>query len=234
MEVLGIYNPAYGSTSFNSNSTSLASSAISNPLRMGGTLRLSYKEAGSTLDLIVEENNVVTKCQLTTYEPDDTIDIELLTHLPPHKIIMRAEWLHDALTEFDASGSDVLTVRQSPRRPFLRVSSKGLLGSVQMDYPNDRSVLETFHCLEDVKNGYRFSMIRHSIRAMREASKVSLRTDDNGTLSMQFMIPVGEGRNSFVEFRIMALDESSDERGEGSGDEAGEGDTITMNETLDF
>ncbi|KAJ8609255.1 hypothetical protein MRB53_039196 [Persea americana] len=161
MEVLSIYNPAYGS-SF---------AATNNPLRLGNTLRIIYKSVGSSLDLVLEDQNVVTKCQLTTYEPDDMVDIELISDPVPSKIIMRGEWLVDAITELDASQTDVLNIRQSPRRPFLRLSARGLLGSVQMDYPNDRSVLETFICAEEHRNSYKFSMIKQSARAMKEASK---------------------------------------------------------------
>lgn len=217
MEVLGIYNPAYGQA-FTSNSN--------NVLRLGGTLRITYKELGSSLDLILEENNVLTKCSLTTYEPDELVDIDILTDPAPDKIIMRSEWLHDAMIEMDAGQTDALTLRQSPRRPFLRLSSKGLLGSVQMDYPNDRSVLETFSCSEDVKNTYKFSMLKTSLRAMKESSRISLRTDEHGTLSMQFMIAVGEGRNSFVEFRMLALDQ---DEAHAEVEEANH-----ANETLDF
>ena len=196
MEVLSIYNPAYGS-SFSGN----------NPLRMGSTLRISYAVIGSSLDLTLEDQSIVTKCELTTYEPDDLVDLELRSDPIPNKIIMKGEWLVDAITELDASQTDILNIRQCPRRPFFRISAKALLGSIQMDYPNERSVLETFICSTESKNNYKFSMIKTSVRAMKEASKVSIRTDSYGTLSMQFMIPVGEGRNSFVDFRILSLTE---------------------------
>ncbi|KAG4300965.1 hypothetical protein PCK1_002664 [Pneumocystis canis] len=55
-----------------------------------------------------------------------------------------------------------------------------------------------------MKISYRFSMIRHSMHAMSSAIKVSIRTDDNGVLSMQFMIETGESKYSFIDFRILS------------------------------
>lgn len=222
MELLSIYNPVKEQTTFGQST---------NVLRMGGTLRLTYAEYGSSLDMILEENGVVTTCSLTTYEPDDLSHIELESDPAPNKLIMKAEWLSDAISELDGSGGDTLTIRQSPNRPFFRLSVKGLLGSAQMDYPNDRSVIETFQCRMDVKNSYRFSMIRTSLKAMAAAEKVSMRTDDLGTIAIQFMIGVGEGRYSFVEFKALALSEDDEEAQE---DDEAPGYTNGADQTIDF
>lgn len=219
MELLSIYNPSSQQNAFSSST---------NVLRMGGTLRLTYKDYGSSLDLVLEENGVVTTCALTTYEPEDLAELELEMNPMPDKIIMRSEWLSDAMSELDSHGGDVLSIRQSPQRPWFRLSVKGILGSAQMDYPNDRSVLETFNCRADVKNSYKFSMIRTCLKAMSASEKVSIRTDELGTLAMQFMISVGEGRHSFVEFKVLALDEDGEQN---DGDEEG---PVNPEETLDF
>ncbi|KAG5440743.1 hypothetical protein PCK2_000179, partial [Pneumocystis canis] len=52
--------------------------------------------------------------------------------------------------------------------------------------------MKAFSCNDIVENSYKFSMIRHSMYAMSSAIKVSIRTDNNGVLSMQFMIETGE------------------------------------------
>ena len=48
---------------------------------------------------------------------------------------------------------------------------------------------------------YRFTAVKMGLKAMSVASKVSVRTDGEGTLSMNFMIDV-EGKNVFVEFKV--------------------------------
>lgn len=84
-----------------------------------------------------------------------------------------------------------------------------------------------------VKQSYRFSLIRNASRAMAAASKVSIRGDRQGVLSLQFMIELGDGGSggsnagrgdavssvgsaggnnvSFVDFRFVPL---LDEEGE--------------------
>lgn len=78
-----------------------------------------------------------------------------------------------------------------------------------------------------VKQSYRFSLIRNASRAMAAASKVSIRGDRQGVLSLQFMIELADGGSgggrgdvvspeggnvSFVDFRFVPLlDEEGDE-----------------------
>ena len=69
-----------------------------------------------------------------------------------------------------------------------------------MDYPNDRDVLETFECAERVQFAYRVRHITCALRALQSSLKTSLRIDDEGLLSLQFMMTGGPG--AFVEFRV--------------------------------
>lgn len=78
-----------------------------------------------------------------------------------------------------------------------------------------------------VKESYRFALIRKAARAMAAATKVSIRGDIQGVLSLQFMIELGEAnvgsdvglvsggypRNvSFVDFRFVPLVDQGDEQ----------------------
>ncbi|KAH8697735.1 putative DNA repair protein Rad1 [Talaromyces proteolyticus] len=83
-----------------------------------------------------------------------------------------------------------------------------------------------------VKENYRFALIRKAARAMAAATKVSIRGDIQGVLSMQFMVELGDsggtaggslssegsaGNVSFVDFRFVPLigdDEEGDEDNE--------------------
>ena len=97
-----------------------------------------------------------------------------------------------------------------------------------MDYPNDRDVLETFECTRAVNfrfssyfpprsiypnnnRSYRFGHISRTLRALQSSTKTSLRIDDEGLLSLQFLMPSpkprgggGDGGSSeaFIEFRV--------------------------------
>ena len=73
-----------------------------------------------------------------------------------------------------------------------------------MDYPNDREVLENFDCSEDVSFTfvfsfrtieifwilscrYRFSYVSRTLKALQISERTTLRIDDEGILSLQFL-----------------------------------------------
>ncbi|KAG9127107.1 ssDNA endodeoxyribonuclease [Ceratobasidium sp. 392] len=119
---------------------------------------------------------------------------------------LNSSWLREALSEIDAS-CDTLTLICTPggnrREPALRIHAVGSFGSTEMDYPNDREVLELFECVERVSFNYRFSHIARALRALQGSLKTSLRIDGDGLLSLQFMMPASQG--ALIEFRCLAL-----------------------------
>ncbi|KAI7161607.1 hypothetical protein KC349_g2660 [Hortaea werneckii] len=159
------------------------------------------------------------------------------------------------------------TVAQSS--PCLSLSASGALGSATVDFTNpvpssssastnppaDSSsdlphppILETFFCPttnsnKRVQARFPFGLIRSAHRAMAVAQKVSLRLDEEGVLSLQFLIPVmdntggghgGEGNESsgggdaaaaFVDFKIVPLVEGEeDDEDYDEGETDGDGD----------
>ena len=54
-------------------------------------------------------------------------------------------------------------------------------------------------------NRYNFRLVRNAAKAMAMASKVSIRGDVHGVLSLQFMIEQEGGGTCFVDFRFISL-----------------------------
>lgn len=81
-----------------------------------------------------------------------------------------------------------------------------------MDYPDDPDVLETFECDETISFSYRFSHITKTLKALQNSSKTSLRIDENGLLSLQFLSssvsPRGGVVDSILDFKFLSIDES--------------------------
>jgi cell cycle checkpoint protein len=68
-------------------------------------------------------------------------------------------------------------------------------------------------------------MIKAAAEAMRLASKVSVRGDEQGVLSLQFMVEVEGGGVSFVDFRFVPFireEDEEDEEDEDSSQEEGD------------
>ncbi|GAA5911344.1 hypothetical protein JCM5296_007331 [Sporobolomyces johnsonii] len=216
------------------------------------SLRLTYAGIGEPLVMLLEESGTVTRCELTTYEPEGLLDLAFEDADRVQRLIMRSEWLRDALLELPPS-SEKLSISFSPaghrraapsnryrsRRdgmdqddeggggeadedevPLFRLESVGTLGSTEMDYSDDRDILEVFECEFPIRNTYKFSHIQLTRQALAASMKTSIRTDEHGLVSFQFMIPlsaakggggaqasVADGRVAFVEFLCVALDE---------------------------
>lgn len=170
---------------------------------MNGICRLSYHRAGEPLCIILEETGVTTTCELVTYEPEFQEEIPLQKDAIAQKIIMRASWLHDAINELSSTSPTRLTIVSSPTAPYFTLSSSGPLGSATIEFSKDPQLLETFHVPSRTVNTYKYSMIKGASRAMALATKVSIRSDEQGVLSLQFMIEVEGGGYSFVDFKFV-------------------------------
>ncbi|CAA7265340.1 unnamed protein product [Cyclocybe aegerita] len=202
-------------------------------------MRLSYAGSGYPLTMIIAEDasGPTTTCEVTTFEPEPQFELDFDSSSTMLKIILKSSWLRDALSELDPSCEKLTFIgnppttpepqnaaaensrqkqpqrRVPPPRPMLRIQATGTFGSTEMDYPNDREVLETFECVQTVSFSYRFAHISRTLRALQSSTKTSLRIDENGLLSLQFLMPTPRPRNiggttdAFVELRCSALEE---------------------------
>ncbi|KAK8187177.1 DNA repair exonuclease rad1 [Phyllosticta capitalensis] len=201
-------------------------------LGMTSVCRLSYDSVGSPLKIVLEEAGVTTTCELTTYELDEAEDedIPFARDELAFKIIMRSSFLHDAITELSSTNPEDVALRAKPSAPKFSLSASGSLGSTVVDFgrpediqastprdgppglaQQDAALLETSQVAYRVVYLYRFALIKAAARAMAAATKVSIRGDNQGVLSLQFMIEMEGGQVSFVDFRFVPLVQDGDE-----------------------
>lgn len=201
------------------------------------TLRITCLGHGHPLVLLLEEGRVTTKCKIATFEPDMLVDFDFRGVPVVNKIIMKSEWLKEAIEEMDTT-SELLNITVSPSAPYFRLSTEGSAGSVevpifmlapdsssplsfslcfvlfftlcQMDYPKENDVIESFQCEQIQFNCYRLTLVLPSVKALALSKKTSLRTNKRGVLSMQYMISVTETITSFVEFFCMPVETEQD------------------------
>lgn len=191
-------------------------------LGMPSVCRLSYAAKGEPLCIVLEEAGVMTTCEMVTYEPEDQDEIPLQRDALAQKIIMRSNWLFDAINELASTSPSRLTIAASPSAPYFVLSSNGPLGSAAVEFSKDQQLLETFYVPKRTVNTYKYSLVKAASRAMQLASKVSIRGDEQGVLSLQFMVEVGEGRVSFMDFRFVPfLPEEGEEEDTGNDNEDG-------------
>ncbi|KAF2454756.1 repair protein Rad1/Rec1/Rad17-domain-containing protein [Lineolata rhizophorae] len=184
------------------------------------------------------------------------------------KVIMPAQGLAEAVAEIGATGAERLVVRGTPvgrrgrdargngsnRSGGLEFEGRGgALGDAVVTFaaeegargttaggaPGGGGFLETFQVARRCAEMYSFELIKRANRAMLEATKVSIRGDAEGVLSLQFMIETGvaEGAGGqrggppglagvgFVDFRFVPFigeDEDEDYGDEDEGEEEDE------------
>lgn len=196
-------DPTYGGMPGSFSRGGSAAAFETRVLGMNSMCRLSYAAIGEPLCIVLEETGITTTCELVTYEPEFREDIPLQRDALAQKIIMRASWLYDAITELSSTSPTRLTIVASPTAPYFTLSSSGPLGSATIEFSKDPQLLETFQVPKRTVNTYKYSLIKGASRAMAIASKVSIRGDEQGVLSLQFMIEVEGGGVSFVDFRFV-------------------------------
>ncbi|KAK9236485.1 Rad1/Rec1/Rad17 [Lipomyces kononenkoae] len=184
---------------------------------LGGSTvcKLRYDGTGSPFIVMFDEGGVTTTCELQTSECDDNIsEILLEADAISTKIIMKATYLNDAFRELESADSATLTVKSTLSPATFVLISRGELGSVECKYTRDRDVIETFVSQESVQNVYNFKLMMTASEAIKLATKVSWRTDGDGVTSIQCMCDVGDGRQTFIDFRCLPIYDEYEERTE--------------------
>lgn len=207
---------------YRSNLRNYRPDAFSNQtLGMPGTCSFSYGQEGDPFSVILEDAGVKTTCNLTTYLPEAPEDIFFDRDDIGFKVITQAKWLLEALTEMAPTNPEKLTLIATRSEPYLRLASSGPLGTSSVDFGKGRDLLDTFSVKDKWVQSYKFDMVKCASEAMRLASKVSLRGDGQGVLSLQFMVETEGGGTHWLHFTFVPLVLGEDES---DGDEEEEGD----------
>ncbi|GAM90769.1 hypothetical protein ANO11243_088140 [Dothideomycetidae sp. 11243] len=136
------------------------------------------------------------------------------------KAILPSSALGDAVVDINALGPpDVLVIDASSTAPYLILRGEGGSGGeCRVEFADESiagggrtKLLETFQCQSRVRARYNFGTVKKALVAMRAGTKVSLRIDGNGVLSLQFLVELSEGAAeekgkdevAFVDFRIV-------------------------------
>lgn len=234
----------------NPTSTATGGAFFNNVLGMNNMCRIAYDAPGSPLTIVLTEATIRTTCSLTTYEPAFSEEIPFDRQNLALKTIMRGTWLYDAISELSSTSPEKLTLwaRTRGRKPYFALSSFGTLGSARVEFnnaptrappppanpnsgdaaPPASTLLETFQLSDPTSTfraSYKFSLIQRAARAMSVATKVSVRVDEQGVLSLQFMVEVEAGKVSFVDFRFVPLVEDEDEEADETQFLGGEDDS---------
>lgn len=183
-------------------------------------LELVYERVGEPLCLRMQEGRLETSFRLRTLDAPLSFEMEFSPTETTTQVIMRSEQLAPAFQELHTSGEAVMQFTCHPMDAdapgSLHLSTEGHYGTTEIEYPQDPSVTEKFLCTRHVSHAYPVESVGYMLPALRHSTKTSIRTDDAGMLSVQFMITnertlarpasVSSSGNAFVDFLCCPLD----------------------------
>ncbi|OUM69536.1 hypothetical protein PIROE2DRAFT_2629, partial [Piromyces sp. E2] len=151
------------------------------------TLRMDYKSSTGRLDLLLEDNGVITVCKLNAFEFNETSDIVLMFKQYPliNELILNSKWLNDAFNTIDNSCDDI-TIRISPDAPFFEISATNVSGITKIEYSKNPEVIETFNCKATTLFSYKYTLITSIFKALTLSTKTQIKINSEGVL--QFLV----------------------------------------------
>jgi len=190
-------------------------------------MKMTYQETGAPLSMILAEeaSGPTTTVEMATLEAAENISLPFDDDETIVRIIMKSALLRDAVTEVDTTCEKLSFIctplsaqraetqhvsRRGPQlrtiKPAFRIYAAGVFGTTEMDYPNDRDVLEAFDCEEPVEFKYNFKPLYRVIRSLTSSVKSSIRIESSGLLSIQFQLPKSGFSNAFVDLLCLPKD----------------------------
>ncbi|KAK9379226.1 Rad1/Rec1/Rad17 [Kockiozyma suomiensis] len=184
---------------------------------LSSVCKLRYNRENDPFLLMLDEGASTTTCEFTTAtERDEIADIILSTDALHLNAIMKPGPLIDAFRELDTPGSEPrfhVSARKSP--PEIELTCVGDLGSFSWKATRaerkDSSAIETLVIADEtdsVQYSYSYSMFQRVREAVKLASMISLRIDQDGIMSVQAMCDIGDGRKGFIDFRFLPIEEN--------------------------
>jgi cell cycle checkpoint protein len=171
-------------------------------------LKICYAGYGHPFILLLEEAGVVTDCKIKTREAEECLDFNFANAHIVSKIIMNSDHLKDVLNELDSS-SEHIQFCVSPSDQTLELATRGPAGDCEVTVPRSSDMVEHFTCSATSKARYKLAMMKHGIRPLGLAEKVSIRMDEREFLCLQYMVDTGNGP-AFLEFYCAPEEEEPD------------------------
>eukprot|EP00048_Salpingoeca_helianthica_P000965 m.45460 g.45460 ORF g.45460 m.45460 type:complete len:284 (+) comp11015_c0_seq2:46-897(+) len=176
------------------------------------SLIMKYAGYGHPVLLTLEQQGVVIDCTIKTLEPSAPAEIDIRATAIPSNIIMKSAWLAEVFTGLDTT-SETITFHLAPDKPFFRIMTHGQAGSMQVDCPKNSDVVESFTCEKTLIFKYKLKLLKPSEHALAASTKISIRVNAWGTLSMQFMLNIeGFDESIFIEFLCLPEDIEASEQ----------------------
>uniref|UniRef100_A0A914EMB9 Proliferating cell nuclear antigen n=1 Tax=Acrobeloides nanus TaxID=290746 RepID=A0A914EMB9_9BILA len=168
-------------------------------------LRLTYDGPGEPLVVSLEDEGIVFKCSIMCQNPQHhhkMYDFEWKNENVLAKVILKPNKAKEIVRDLDKTSP---TVRITVTDGHISFLTDGELGKIKSMIPAHSDQVEHMEaCRERVTFSYRYNLIHRMETAFLASSKISLRIDNRGVMSTQFLIPRTDSKNIFIEFFTIA------------------------------
>ncbi|KAL3982218.1 Repair protein Rad1/Rec1/Rad17 family protein [Acanthocheilonema viteae] len=164
---------------------------------VSAVMKMTYNGFGEPLKVMVEKDGIVARSLIKTQNPDIILDFDFNPATVAAKVIMKPRMLKETFHELDQSSR---SVSFKVDRFSLSVTTEGDLGKIKTKFPHYSEQIERFECKQDIEFTYRLSLVKRMTPSLNICSKLSLRIDHRGILSVQFMVKHNEDNRIFLEF----------------------------------
>lgn len=117
-------------------------------------------------------------------------DLDFRAHPVINRVALQANVFKEMLHDLDLKGASTVDFLISPEKPNFSLIISGDACTVEISYPYEIGS-DTFSVFESQKTQvcrYNLHMFRSTLRAVNRADQVNIRMNENGMLSMQFVI----------------------------------------------
>ncbi|WVQ99013.1 hypothetical protein IAU59_006145 [Kwoniella sp. CBS 9459] len=200
-------------------------------------MRMTWMGMGHDLSVLLldDSRGPTTDCQLRTLEPEELMNAQFDQDNVALYLIMKSEWFRDALLDLPISSTRITLISTPPHEALppdqpgatissngrhrhraevgqFRIEAEGDFGKTELDYPNDKEVMDKFECEERVQFSYHSSHFALLSRALHQSVKICLQIEKTGFLCVQIMMPLEKnievgGHSGILEFKMHALEE---------------------------
>jgi len=177
-----------------------ASSAA--PQLSDNSFRIQYSSTSDRIRLQFREETTETKAYIKTYGVEDLMIFGMNS---TNKVILNVEPIVDFWKSADLT-SEYIEVSITAGEPYMRWTTESERARVNHNIHRDSPAVEQFLHSEDIENKYRMSLMKFTLKALIHSSKLSIRTDADGLLSLQFMVKLMDHldvEHCFVEYFIV-------------------------------
>lgn len=176
-------------------------------------LGLKVNSDETALMIEFEEMGSMTDCQINSLSEEYgfTAFPALNSSTETSKMVLRSDVLSEVWEDLD-SGSEKITFTVSKYHPFFKISTKSVLGEVDIFLnPGDEGVEKYSSNAESPEEfSFRMSLMRNSQSCVHLAKKSVIRTSSHGFISVQHELEITPNRSAYIEYFCQAISDDDD------------------------